>query len=198
MRDYFITKINYIIIIAILILSCNQTINKKKDSHPDSTTSTHTPNIGEAKSDTTGLLKNCNLLMDHSIIGSLQVKNASKDSTGFFGFFDNYKEPNTYEIIFVYKGGVQKRKGLAGFDTIRPRFLEGCNNNFMDFDCYAFVLPMRDPEKQDDVDAMNIDFPVMVKAYKRIGNDNWRFVKVLKVKSYDEYTMLQFKTIYGL
>ena len=31
-----------------------------------------------------------------------------------------------------------------------------------------------DPQKQEDIHEMNIDFPVTVRIYKRIENDNWQ------------------------
>lgn len=145
--------------------------------------------------DTTGFLSNCKSFRMHQ--GALQGTNADKDSINYLCFSECYDCPETYKIIFVRKGGVEYRKSV-GYKPIWEEFLKSCSNNFSDFDCFAFVLPMRDPEKQEDIHAMNIDFPVTVRAYKRISLDNWQQVKVLKVNTFEEYAALQFATIYGL
>jgi hypothetical protein len=57
---------------------------------------------------------------------------------------------------------------------------------------------MRDPDKQKNVHAMNIDFPVTVKAYERTTGDNWKFLKKVRVKTFHELSLLKFKTIYHI
>lgn len=56
---------------------------------------------------------------------------------------------------------------------------------------------MRDPEKQEDIHAMNINFPVIVRIFKRINNHNWQFIESTEVKTFENYAALQFKTIYS-
>ena len=146
--------------------------------------------------DTTGFLNDCKKLVKHRSVGYLQGTNISKDSTGLFGFFDCYDNPHTYEIILVDKGGIKSRN-LDNISSIDEKLDQGCDNDFSEFDCYAFVYSMRDPEKQDDMHAMNIAFPVVVKAYSRIEGDNWRLVKYLKANSFKEFSKFQFDVIYG-
>jgi len=146
--------------------------------------------------DTTGFLSNCKELMKNQYIGGLQGTTASRDSTGLFGFVDCYTSPETYEIIFVPKGGIEKRT-LHYITQIEKNFDNGCNNNFSGFDCYAFVAPMRDPEKQEDMHAMNMDFPLTVRAYERVGMDKWKLISVLKANTFAVYSNFEFQVIYG-
>ena len=149
--------------------------------------------------DTFHFINNCSELIANKSIGAIQGTNHGKDSVGYFCIADCYvsKDKGSYEIIFSYKGGIVKRKTL-GYDGLSKNYDEGCANNFINFDCFAFVIPMRDPDKQKDEHAMNIDFPNIVKIYRRIENDNWVFLKRVKVNSFEEYSEQQFKIIYGL
>jgi hypothetical protein len=145
--------------------------------------------------DTTGFLSDCKKLSGVSI-GGLQYSPASRDSTGFMGFTACYSCTNTYEIVFVLKGGVAHRKAI-GYLGLEKYIDRGCDNKYLDFDCYVFQAPMRDPEKQDDIHAVNMDFPLRVKVYKRIDGDNWHFIQAVKVDSLTDYLKLQFNTIYS-
>ena len=129
-------------------------------------------------------------------VGALQVANAINDSSSNLCFAGCYSCKETYEIIFAYKGGIEIRNSM-GYDSLDKIFEKGCYNNFLEFNCFAFVCPMRDPEKQDDIHEMNIDFPVIVRVYRRIENDNWQYIKTKKVKTFEDYTALQFNTIYS-
>lgn len=113
------------------------------------------------------------------------------------GFAACYECPQTYKIIFIYKTGITERSTMD-YTIIRKALRMGCENNFIDFNCVAFVAPMRDPEKQEDMHDLNMDFPLTVKAYRRVEADNWKEVGVKTVKSFEEYANFQFKTIYGL
>ena len=130
-------------------------------------------------------------------IGALQGLDKPKDSTGYLCFSAYYDCPNPYEIIFVYKGGVSKRKEL-GYDGLEKLFPSGCQNYYRDFDCFCFEINMRDPQKQEDIHATKYTFPAAVKIYKRVMNDKWTLTQKLNIQSYTEYRYIQFKTIYGI
>lgn len=147
--------------------------------------------------DTMHFLNNCSELMANTEVGALMGINRDNDSTGYLCFAECYDCKEAYQIIFVHKGVVSARKRL-GYKEISRVFHNGCNNNFESFDCFAFVNPMRDPDKQKDEHAMNIDFPVIVKIYKRFTGDNWKFIECSKAKTFEEYQMVLFKTIYGI
>ncbi|SEN39219.1 hypothetical protein SAMN04488505_11041 [Chitinophaga rupis] len=145
--------------------------------------------------DTTGFLSNCSPFMKSAYVGVLQGTNASRDSIFNLCFAPCYDCPETYEIIFVYKGGVRERK-LMDYKIMEDIFRKGCGNHFSEFDCFAFVVPIRDPEKQDDMHALNMDFPLEVKVYSRIEGDKWRKVIARRVNSFEEYGDLQLNVIY--
>ena len=138
---------------------------------------------------------NCTMRLSH---GALQGTNHSIDSTGYLGFAGFYNCQTTYELIFLYKD-VFTRVAL-GYDSLSRIFFnkQVQKSAFQEFDCYAFVLPIRDPEQQADIHEMPIDFPVNVKAYKRIKSTTWQFKGELKAKTFEEYSEFQFKVIYGL
>jgi hypothetical protein len=130
--------------------------------------------------------------------GALQgLDKKRKDSVSNLCFASFYKVPIPYEIIFVYKVSVEKRN-LLGDDLISRDFFNGCNNLYADFNCFAFVLEMKDPTLLDDPSVSRYNFPTSVKIYKRITGDKWSFLQQITAKSYSEYRKLQFKTIYGL
>lgn len=189
-------------IIVLFILSCTSSPSSKIDntklrnSQKDSNLSKGISLSHIATNDTTGFLSNCKLLMTRSYEGALQVESAINDSVSYLCFAACYSCKKSYEIIFVYKGEIEIRKSM-GYDSLGKIFEKGCYNNFSKFNCFAFMLPMLDPEKQEDIHAMNIDFPVIVRVYKRIENDNWQYIKTKKVKTFEDYTALQFNTIYS-
>lgn len=130
--------------------------------------------------------------------GGIQVlPNKSKDSTGLLCYLNYYGQEKSYEIILVYKGGVENRKKV-GYNLIADIFQKGCANMFEDFDCYSFVLPMLDPEPLLGTNKSNINFPVTVKVFKRLQLDDWEFLNSIKVKSLKDFSELQFTTIYKL
>lgn len=186
----------FLTVIALIVLAgCNQYIDKSGENNSNSPAHENALK-SNVSTDTTGFLGNCKKLLKHRSVGYLQGTTISKDSTGLFGFFDSYDSPLTYEIIFVAKGGIKSRS-LDSISSVDEKLDKGCDNNFSDFDCYAFVYPMRDPEKQDDMHAMNIDFPVNVKAYIKVEGDNWRLVKQIKTNSFKEFSKFQFDVIYS-
>jgi len=186
-------------IIVLPFLSCTSSPSSKikfSGSQIDTNHSKGIPLSNIATNDTTGFLSNCKLLMMRSYVGALQIATAINDSSSYLGFAACYSCKESYEIIFVYKGGNEIRKSI-GYDSLGKIFEKGCYNNFSEFNCFAFVLPMRDPEKQEDIHAMSIDFPVIVRVYKRIESDHWEYIKTKKVETFGDYTALQFKTIYS-
>ena len=191
---------NRIHILSLLILiSCNNlTSENKASSNKDSNNLGNlavSEENGMNSKDTAGFFSNCQKWTGSSM-GFLQEVEASKDSLGPFCFYECYDCKETFEIIFVYKD--VKKRGQANHDFIWNEYEKGCVNIFSNFECFAFVYPMRDPDKQKDVHAMNIDFPITVRVYERNTGDNWKFLKKIKVKTFKELSLLQFKTIYRL
>ena len=134
----------------------------------------------------------------------LQGTDHSNDSTGLMGFADFYDCPNTYQVIFLYKGKTTKQLHIPN-DSLEKYFkpLDNLFNHtqkigdFEDFVCYAFIYPQRDPEKQDDIHAMNIDFPVIAKSYKKIGITTWQYKGQIKAATFEELSEFKFRTIYN-
>lgn len=143
--------------------------------------------------------KHCmDLLESQAGLGHLQdvEGHPTFDSTGPFYSVACYHCKESYEVYFDLKGGFAERNTISE-DSIWRLAGRGCQNLFSAFNCYAFVLPMRNPDEQDDEHAMNIDFPVIVKVYKRINLDNWRFVKKVHISTFSKYSRLIFNCIYG-
>lgn len=191
-------KINIYCIVIIVIVSCNNSGSVKKTSldSKDDTAITYVKGIKELI-DTTDFFSNCDELIHHSTLGSLQGVEASKDFLQrlYFGdCFDYCKE--TFQIIFAHKD-INKRTD-GGYNSITKEFENGCSNYFKNFECFAFVCPMRDPDKQKDIHALNIDFPVVMRIYERVSGDNWSFIKKVVAKTFEEYALIRFKTIHHL
>jgi hypothetical protein len=146
--------------------------------------------------DTVGFFHNCSDLISHSSLGSLQGVKANSDSIKNLYFADCFDCKETFQIIFVHKDS-EKRQDKE-YDSLSSEFHGGCSVNFKNFNCFAFIYPMRDPDKQKNVHAMNMSFPLIVKVYERISDDNWKFVKRSIVKTFEEFSELRFKTIYHL
>lgn len=185
--------------LSLAFICCNSTIEKKRENKYEqrNTENIENPVNKALTEDSIHFFQNCEDLKAHSSIGALQLIKVSKDSAGLFCFAACYDCKETYEIVFNYKCSVEERN-MLGLKGIESAFDSGCSNNFNKFDCYAFVTPMIDPDKQKDVHALNINFPTTVKIYKRIFDDRWELKKKIKVKSIKEYIMLQFKTIYEI
>lgn len=137
--------------------------------------------------------------------GALQGTKHSIDSIGYLCFANIYCK-KTYEIIFLYRDlAIRKAIGYDVSDIFMNKQLG--SNNFTDFECYVFVYPQRDPERQADIGASNIDFPVKVVAYRRywdnkvVANENhykFKFVSERKVDNFEQLSEFQFKVIYNL
>jgi len=145
--------------------------------------------------DTSHFLKDCNTMKRQYYVGAIQDTLADRDSAGYIVFFPCYTCKETYEVIFAYKGGKNARKVL-GYDGVEKEYLEGCKDGFKKFESFAFVLPMRNPEKQKDLHAMNIDFPVKVKVYGQIERDNWRYIVQREFKTFNDYAAFQLAVVY--
>jgi hypothetical protein len=139
----------------------------------------------------------CDLLLESQ--GALQgvLPKVSEDSTGYFCFLERYNGDQSFEIILSYKGGVKKRKEL-GYNGLSKLFLEGCKSKYPDFDCYAFVLKIKNPNDQEDIHQSEIQYPVDVIVYRRIESDNWDLITKKKIKNWTEYSKLRFNTVYNL
>jgi len=190
--------LNYIQTLIILCLvSCQSSTSSQKgaDKNHDSVTSVTTPkSLNENLKDTTGFLSDCQKWSSGAYEGYLQGVEASKDSLGDFCFYECYDCKETFQIILVHK----TQRGNDTDNSVWNEFENSCGNQYANFNCFAFVYPMRDPDKQKDVHAMNVDFPVTVRAYERTNGDSWRFLKKVRAKNFHALSLLQFKTIYHL
>jgi hypothetical protein len=190
-----------LLIASILLLSCNGSKNRNRQltNTPDSNNS----NLSFKKKNTSHFedsihfFTNCSELLSNSSIGAFQEPTLNTDSANFICFADCYSCKKQYEVIFLLKGDINNRKQI-GYDSLSAEFMKGCDNNFAKFDCFAFVNPSRDPDTQKDPHAINLDFPLITIIYHRITDDNWKLIGKVKVASFKEYQLLQFKIIYGL
>jgi len=189
-------KFYFIVLIA--IISCKNSTSSKHLSSNDSNASNASLEKRELMNseDTIGFFSNCQELISHSSLGSLQGVEAGKDSLKNLYFAACYDCKKTFEIVFVHK--VAEKRKDQNYNSLSNEFRSGCIDYFKNFNCFAFISPMRDPDKQEDVHAMNIDFPVEVQVYERTSDDVWKFIKKVKAKSFNEYALLQFKSIYHL
>jgi hypothetical protein len=179
------------------LLSCQNSTSTKGLNSADSSVIDSSKNYKANEpnsSDTTGFLSNCQNWTHGVFQGYLQGLDVEKDSLGTFCFYDCYDCKESFEIIFIHK----TKKGPDTDNSIWKEFENSCKNSYANFNCFVFVYPMRDPDKQKDVHAMNIDFPVGVKVYERIAGDNWNFVRAVETKSFKELSLLKFRTIYHL
>lgn len=152
--------------------------------------------VNRDRIDTSGFLSDCSKWIDGSYSGYLQGVNSGQDSLGPFCFYESYGGKETFELVFAYKG-IAERKDMDG-DSLWNRFKNGCKDKYPDFQCFAFVYPMRDPDKQDDMHALNFDLPLRIRAYKRVNADSWQFLKTAKVKTFEAFGAFRFNAIYGL
>jgi hypothetical protein len=179
----------FLTIFFIGLLTCCQSISSKKNKK--------TANQQSKIKDGVSFLGDCEKVILSTYIGTLQGTKHSNDSTGLLCFFPCYEGPNTYESILMPRCGVDGR-ALLGLSGLEKELHSACSNNFSSFDCFVFVLPLQDPEKQDDIHALNMNFPVSVKIYSRGTNGIWHYIKTARANSFQEYSNLQFNTIYSL
>ena len=147
------------------------------------------------KADTYHFFKDCREMKRRYYVGAIQDTLADRDSAGYMVIFPCYCCKETYEIILAYRGGKDIREKL-GYDGVAKEYLEGCKDEFKKFECFAFVLPMRDPEKQEDLHAMNIDFPVLVKVYGQTVGNNWHLITKRVIKTFNDYAAMQVALVY--
>ena len=179
-------KIQLIVVIALCVIGmgCHNSDNKSV-----ATVEKTTPGIA--------FLKDCKK-WDEWSSGALQALDPRrKDSARNLCFSTYYGGSIPYEIIFVYKGDVEHRNKI-GDDSINKDFTHGCDSLFRDFDCYAFVHPMVNPDTLQDIHGDKNVYPASVKVYKRVRDDQWLFVGQDSVHSLPELSDLRFRTIYGL
>jgi hypothetical protein len=160
--------------------------------HENNTASNSAVSKNVSLKDTTGFLKDCDKLLNGVSIGGLQGVNVSKDSLGFFCFYECYDCKKTFRIVLAYKEFSKRRD----FNFIKKELDEDCMEHFKNFEGFAFVYPLRNPDKQKNTHEINFDLPATVRVYERIEKDRWKFLKTVKVNSFEEYALLEFKTIY--
>jgi hypothetical protein len=185
---FFICGILIFFVFAQCINSDNGTTNKTT-----LITINNSDSLKSNSSDTSGFISGCQSWTSE-FTGYLQEVEARKDSTGPFCFYECFDCKETYRLIFVHK---TDKKGVSD-DAIWNEFNNSCADKFKNFECFAFVYPMKNPDKQKDVHASTIKFPNVVKVYERILDDNWKFLKMQSVESFRELTRLQFNIIHHL
>jgi hypothetical protein len=191
---------NYVcLLIFIFLLSCQnlapqnrEGFNKRSDS---SKFVDDSEKANEGLKDTNGFFLDCQKWSGSSM-GYLQEVESSKDSLGPFCFYESYDGKETFEAIFAYKDFVQRKN--VDQDSVWNSFKNGCSGDFKDFQCFVFAYPMRDPDKQKDIHALNVDFPVTVRVYKRLNMDHWQHLETVKVKAFKELATIQFNALYGI
>lgn len=118
--------------------------------------------------------------------GFLQGVFSRADSLPAMAFFECYDCPKTYQVIFVNEDSLSRN----GNQESEDQFFNGCKNEFKGFKCFAFQYPMVDPDKQDDVHALNMKFPLRIKSYVRIVSDSWQILNDTVVQSFPSYAHL--------
>ena len=140
-------------------------------------------------------LANCSVLLQTASEGTIQQIEGGTggDSASRLDYVECFSCKETFQAYFVLKGGFAYRKSVA--DSTQERlFNNGCADLFSGFDCFAFVLPMKDPGYFDDEP---FKFPETVKVYRRLKDDEWIFMKKVHVATFPKYSRLIFNTIYG-
>jgi len=185
------------ILLLICFIGCQSPNSDRKNIEKnDDVTNIKSEEMLKTVSDTSGFLKDCNNWEGGLFMGYLQGVESGKDSLGPFCYYECYDCKKTFEIIFVYKDFTQRQN--VDHDSLFYYFKAGCNDKFKNFQCFAFVYPFKNPDKQKNVHDMNIDFPVSVKIYERITDDEWKFVRLDRVKNFKEFSKLQFNSVYKL
>jgi hypothetical protein len=188
----------FILAASISIVSCQEQSSKKEADTVKSDTNTvnNTSQMTANALDSFNFFQHCENILNHSWLGSLQTVEASEDSLKNIFFASCYDCKETFEIVFFHKE--TKMRDDQEYQALSKEFHNGCGDYFKNFNCFAFVCPMTDPDKQEDPHAMNIKFPTSVKVYERTMDDKWRFVKQTVTKDFKKFAMLQFKTIYHI
>ena len=186
-------KILYLLVILVFTGCTNTSPVKSEDGN--TTIVKKSDNKLATKVDTLQFFKDCTEMKSRYYVGAIQDTLADRDSAGFMVIFPCYSCKETYEIILAYRGGKNVREKL-GYDGVEKQYLEGCKDEFKKFECFAFVLPMRDPEKQEDLHAMNIDFPVLVKVYGQTVGNNWHLITKRVIKTFNDYAAMQVALVY--
>jgi hypothetical protein len=184
------------LLIFIFLTACHdspspKTINEKRNDSAVTIIQSKMPT--ESLQDTARFFNNCENIITFSYTGYLQGVKASKDSLGKFHFFECYDCKETFKMIFI-----SKKFNAANSESIEKDYQNSCKNKFSDFNCFVFVYPMRDPDSQKDVHALNMNFPLTVKVFEHIKNDHWEFKKKVIVNNFAEFAHLEFNSIYHL
>jgi len=137
-------------------------------------------------------LKGCNEF--ERAIGSIQGATES-DSIGPYPIADCFIAKETYELLFVPKEEFSIRKKMS-FEDLKKRYF--ADTSYATFDCYAFVVPMLDPEKQKDMHKDYTQYPSDVKVYKRVRLDSWKLLTKRRINSLSEYARLELDCIFNI
>ena len=159
----------YLTILACILLFGCESKQAKKDNADTSKTPKKEAGMNRSK-DTIAFLDDCKRLAERGYIGGLQGTTHSRDSTGLFGFIPCYDCAVTYEVVLVLKGNFHARKTFE-YETLTREFDKGCENNFNKFNCFAFVVPLKDPEKQKD--GHGIGLTSCKKIVEMLGGKIW-------------------------
>lgn len=135
---------NYIqAVIIILLISCQSSTSSQRDAdknHDSVTSVTTSASLNKNLKGTAGFLSNCQKWSNGISEGYLQGVEASKDSLGDFCFYECYDCKETFEIIFIHK----TKRGSDTDNSMWNEFENSCSNQYANFNCFAFVYPMRD------------------------------------------------------
>jgi len=200
----------FFILLLELLTQCNpsttdQPVVKKNDSTQQQSAISFKENQ-KKYFDSIDFFKDCDKLIEFSSFQGLQGTDKSRDLTGYLCIADCYDCKETYELIFKYKAGLEKIKSIEiEEDVIFNIFKSGCSNQFSDFDCYAFVYPMRQPEPGECADKngkpincdSGVDYPVKVKAYYREAGNHWIFLEEKKIKDFEALSLFFYHATYS-
>lgn len=127
--------------------------------------------------------------------GKLQIR-ISADSSEIYPMGECYDSGSSYQLLWVLKESLAERKGLDP-DSLTKIHQEDKRNDYQRFNCFAFVIPVIDPDSLSDYHDMNIKFPNRVFIYKRADN-SWQFIRDQNVKDFEEYTRMMFDLVFSL
>jgi len=111
------------------------------------------------------------------------------DSSGPYYFKEYYGDTLSFQLVYFPK---TFDKRLVNYDSIRKAEA----NNYSDYICFAFVYPMKDPDKMKD-HSDNVTYPVTVTSYVR-KNGEWKLLSGSKAGNLTELSKYQTRCIYSV
>ena len=108
------------------------------------------------------------------------------DSSGPYVFHEYYSDTLSFQLIYIHKS--QKKNDIS-FNSIRT----DRKNNYEDFILFAFVYPIKDPDRIENDDE-RMKFPLNVKCYIRMEK-NWQFYSKETSQNLTELSQFQIQCI---